>query len=75
VSGNETVRGLIDEVKSKFVELKNSTILAFILKKSDKESELDENDDVFGYVFDLNSANLSPKNKIPNLNSNEILIL
>jgi len=44
VSGNETVQGLIDEVKSKFVELKNSTILA-------------------------------PKNKIPNLNANEILIL
>ena len=74
MSGNETVQGLIDEVKSKFVELKNSTILAFVLKKSDKESELDENDD-YGYVFDLNSANLSPKNKIPNLNSNEILIL
>ncbi len=74
MSGNETVQGLIDEVKSKFVELKNSTILAFVLKKSDKESELDENDD-YGYVFDLNSANLSPKNKIPNLNANEILIL
>ena len=74
MSGNETVQGLIDEVKSKFVELKNSTILAFVLKKSDKESELDENDD-YGYVFDLNSANLSPKNKIPNLNSNEIFLL